>query len=324
MPSTVSSLQYVPLHPTFGVEVQGLDFHQNIPDAVIDELRDAASQYGVLVFRKANLDNAQHIEFSRRFGELDDVKAHMKAGRRMRFPEQPEIFDVSNLDPDGQVVTDADPAFKGSSKGNSLWHADMAYNPNRALYSLLRAVQLPPAGSGGETEFLDSRTACEEMPQALKDEISNLVCNNSLFHNRKLAAPDIFKDIEPLDHPMARYRLVQTHEPTGRPNLYVTTYTHHFDGQTMEESAPLLQRLLDYVSQKKYRLSVAYENNGDLVFWDNTAVLHRATGGGRYDGRYVRDMRRTTIKDGGKFGWGENEVGATWQAGLTTAAPTKD
>ncbi|KAH8901426.1 taurine catabolism dioxygenase [Thozetella sp. PMI_491] len=312
-----ATLSFKPLHKTFGAEVEGMEFSLPIHPHLINEITDAVHKNGVLVFRKANLDNEEHIAFSRQFGELDDVKAHIKAGRVMRFPHQPEIFDVSNLDENDQVVTDMDPMRKASNKGNTLWHADMAYNPQRCSYSLLRAVELPPKGTGGETEYLDSRTAYEELPQDMKDRIDNLITNNSLFHNRKLAAPEVFKDVDPTKTPMSRHRLVQMHEASGRQNLYVTTYAHHFDGQTMEESQPLLSSLLDWVSQSKYKLSVPYENNGDLVMWDNRAVLHRATSTGTYDGHHRRDMRRTTVKDSGAFGWGENGVGCSWQAGLS-------
>ncbi|KAH7141871.1 hypothetical protein EDB81DRAFT_653944 [Dactylonectria macrodidyma] len=319
MPSAIkrSSLSFKPLHSIFGAAVEGMKWEVPVSQETIDEVLQAVHKYGVLVFRHANLDNEQHIAFSRQLGELDDVKAHIRAGRAMRFPDQPEIFDVSNLDEKGNVLTDVDPVRKGANQGNTLWHADMAYNPQRCSYSLLRAVELPPSGTGGETQYLDSRTAYEDMPQEMKNRIDKLVTNNSLMHNRKLAAPDIFKDVEPLDSPMSRHRLVQFHEFSGRNNLYVTTYAHHFDGQTMEESKPLLEELLAWVSQPKYMLTVPYENNGDLVMWDNRAVLHRATSTGSYDGKYRRDMRRTTVKDVGKFGWGENGVGCSWQAGLS-------
>lgn len=312
------TLSYKRLHPTFAVEVEGVDWTKPIPESVLNEIKVLANKEGVLVFRKANLDNSAHIEFSRQLGELDDVKVHIKAGRVMRFPEQPEIFDVSNLDHNGNIVTDSDPGRKESNKGNCLWHADMAFNPRRALYSIIRAVEIPPRGTGGETQYLDSRSAYEDLPQDVKDEIEPLVCNNSLFHNRKLASPEFFKKVEPLEFPMARHKLVVPHEGSGRKNLYVTTYAHHFDGMTMEESKPLLDKLLNHVQQSKYIIDVNYDNPGDMVLWDNTAVLHRATDGGSYAERYKRDMRRTTVKDSGKYAWGENEIGIPWQAGLPT------
>lgn len=87
----------------------------------------------------------------------------------------------------------------------------MVYNPHRALYSLLRAVDLPPKGSGGEMQYLDSRTAYEEIPQALTQELEEalglpleeVVTHNSLMHNRKLGSPEYFKAIEPLDYPVS-------------------------------------------------------------------------------------------------------------------------
>ena len=326
MPSRVDNptLSFKRLSPIFGVEVEGVDWSKPLQESVLNEIVDAINREGVLVFRKTSLDNDKHIAFSSQLGELDDVKVHIRAGRAMRFPEQPEIFDVSNLDHNDEIVTDADPGRKETAKGNNIWHADMAFNPRRALYSIIRAVELPLKGTGGETQYLDTRTAYEDLPQETKNKIENLITNDSLFHNRKLAAPEFFKDVEPLDSPMSRHRLVQTHEGSGRKNLYLTSYAHHFDGETLEESKPLLDELWAHVNQPKYVLTVNYENNGDMVMWDNTAVLHRATAGGTYAGKYRRDMRRTTVKDSGKFAWGENEVGTAWQAGLPLSYAKKE
>ncbi|KAL8720935.1 MAG: hypothetical protein Q9181_007816, partial [Wetmoreana brouardii] len=240
----------------------------------------------------------------------------IKSGVQMRLPEHPEIVDVSDLDPKGNVVTDLDPIRMAATKGNCLWHADMAFSPRRGLYSIIRAVELPPSDTGGNTKYADSRTAYEDLPDDIKQDIEGLIANNSLAPNRKLASPEECWSIEPLNYPMARHRLVVPHEGSGRKNLYVTTYLHHFDGQTMEESKPLLDKLLAHVSQEKYVLDVQYEKNGDMVLWDNTAVLHRATSGDSYAGKHRGDMRRTTVKDSGKYAWGECEIGAMLQFGL--------
>jgi alpha-ketoglutarate-dependent 2,4-dichlorophenoxyacetate dioxygenase len=70
---------------------------------------DTGLQYGVLVFRKTELDDDRHTAFAALFGELDDNTPHIKVGRKLRLPN-PQIFDVSNLDPEGNLVTEADPA----------------------------------------------------------------------------------------------------------------------------------------------------------------------------------------------------------------------
>lgn len=39
---------------------------------------------------------------------------------------------------------------------------------------------------------------------------------------------------------------------------------------------------------------------------DNTAVMHRAAGGS-FEGKHVRDLRRTTVHDASSTAWGLNE-----------------
>jgi alpha-ketoglutarate-dependent 2,4-dichlorophenoxyacetate dioxygenase len=65
-------------------------------------------QYGVLVFRSTSLDDKGHVEFARRFGELDDIKPYLAAGRKNRLASD-ELFDVSNVNLDGTVVDPESP-----------------------------------------------------------------------------------------------------------------------------------------------------------------------------------------------------------------------
>lgn len=82
-----------------------------------------------------------------------------------------------------------------------------------------------------------------------------------------------------------------------------------------EESQALIKELLDHVSQSKYRYSAEWAQESDMILWDNTAVMHRATGGS-YEGIYPRDMRRTTVKDMSSTKFGLNGEGADWRVGL--------
>lgn len=58
------------------------------------------------MFRKTGLSDESHIAFARRFGELDDVKPYITAGRQHRLKHY-ELFDVSNVASDGSIL-DAD------------------------------------------------------------------------------------------------------------------------------------------------------------------------------------------------------------------------
>lgn len=66
------------------------------------------TQFGFLVFRATSLTDETHIEFSRRFGELDDVKPYISAGRQHRL-KYDELFDVSNIEPDGTILDPESP-----------------------------------------------------------------------------------------------------------------------------------------------------------------------------------------------------------------------
>jgi len=299
------------------VEVQGVDFSKPISHDVFQQIQEIIGKYGVVVFRKTSLNtDAAQVAFGRLFGELDSIAFHKKAGRVMRLPDD-EIFDVSNLDDKDQIVKPGDAMRTAQANGNALWHADGSFNPRRLHLSMFRAVELPPKGSGGDTEFLDCRQAYADLPEEKKKEIKDYVALHSLFHNRKTANPDLeyFKKINVLDHPMAKHKVVQIHEASGRPTLYVTSYTHHLDGMPVEEGKEKVLELFKWIQQDKYKFVLEYENPGDFVIWDNTSVLHRATHG-KYEGNYRRDARRISTLDSGKEAWGLNDPEADWKQGL--------
>lgn len=332
MPHATTESEYplftvVPLAPTFAAEVRGVDFSGPVPPHVFLDIQRALTQYGVLVFRDADLDDARHVAFSRLFGELDDVTPYLALGRKNRFSYD-ELFDVSNLEDDGSLVQ------LGSRRhhyglGNTLFHVDSSFNPRRAGYSLLRAHELPPPGHGGNTDFADTRAAAADLPPALLAEIQQhgYIAAHSIMHSRKKAAPadsPHLADVDPNAHPFGRHAVLQTHTRSGRPNLYIANHMHHLEYPTPvsadftpsptqpfervrePHSTELIDALLAHATQDRYVVSVPWQAPGDLVVWDNTCVMHRA-GAGSFMGRYKRDMRRCTVHDDSALAWGYNE-----------------
>lgn len=263
-------------------------------------------QYGVAVLRKTNLTDSTHIALAQRFGELDDVKPYNQAGRKNRLAYD-ELFDVGNIEADNTIVSPTSPRAQ-ANKGNSFFHVDSSFNPRRAGYSLLLAHELPPPGTGGATEFSDTRAAWDDLPDNLQREllINNYVACHSILHSKKLAAPDHFLGIEPADYPMGKHRLVQRHERSGRTNLYLAMHIHHIEGLDPKKSQELFDMLFKHATQEKYRVAVEWDNIGDLVIWDNTCTMHRAMGG-EFSYKYRRDMRRATVHDDSSQAWGLNE-----------------
>ncbi|KAF9885579.1 hypothetical protein FE257_012785 [Aspergillus nanangensis] len=293
------------LHPTFAAEVSGVDFSKPLSEEVFAEIHSAITKYGVLVFRDTALTDENHIDFARKFGELDDITPYL-AFRKNRLKHN-ELFDVSNVELDGSVLDPESPRGQ-SNKGNGLFHVDSSFNPRRAGYSLLLSHELPPRGMGGATAFADTRTAFDELPADLKQELlsNDYIAAHSIYHSRKLASPEFFADLNPLEYPMGRHKLVQRHEPSDRMNLYVAAHVHHIEGLEPGRSQELVSRVFSHCTQDKYVTQVQWNNPGDLVVWDNTCVMHRSVGGAFLQ-HYRRDMRRATVHDSSPSAWGLNE-----------------
>ncbi|KAJ2983088.1 hypothetical protein NQ176_g955 [Zarea fungicola] len=285
----------------FGAEIRGLDFTNGVND---DDYRVLLDAYGAVMIRKTGLTDETHIALGRKFGELDDVTPYIKAGRKNRC-KYVELFDVSNVEEDGSLV-DPDSPRGQANKGNCLFHVDSSFNPRRAGYSLLLVHELPPPGNGGGIAFADTRTAFDEIDSETRRALvdNDYIAAHSIVHSKKLAAPEHFADVDPLKHAMGRHHLLQRHEMSGRMNLYLAAHIHHIEGR--HDSSEFFDKLFRHCTQDKYVIEFDWEDEGDLLIWDNTCTMHRALGG-TFEGKYRRDMRRVTVHDSSVHAWGLNE-----------------
>ncbi|CAK48578.1 TauD/TfdA dioxygenase family protein [Aspergillus niger CBS 101883] len=291
------TLTFRPLHPTLGAECEGVDFSKPVPDAVIEQLRAAMAKNGILVFRATGLDDARHTAFARQLGEPMVDSAVGKPGVPNRLDPKGELMDIGNVDGDGRILSTT--SWRSQLlRGTRLFHVDGSYFQRRAGYSLLRAHQLPPRGTGGATAFADTRTAYADLAEETKNEIQNHVLWHSLMQSRYLGAPEnwLIRLLPEAATSRGRHQLVQLHKPSNRMNLYLGSHAYQIDGWSRADSKPVIEALMRHASQDKYVLTVDWQNNGDMIMWDNTCVMHRSCGGS-YQGRYVRDMRRATIFD---------------------------
>ena len=70
-----------------------------------------------------------------------------------------------------------------------------------------------------------------------------------------------------------------------------------------------------HISRPKYRVTIPWGNEGEIMIWDNTSVANRAMGGSN-EGRYPGDMRCTTVKDMSSTRYGLVGEGANWRVGM--------
>lgn len=271
-----------PVAPALGAEILGVDLSRDLPDDVFDEIHAAHLEFGVIVFRGQTLSPERQKVFSARFGKL---MSHAIA--RFRHPDHPEVMVMTNIK-NGAVNV-------GASRAGFEWHSDQSYKPVPALGTLLYGIECPPEGAN--TEFASMYGAYDALSQSQR----KIVDRHSGVHDYAWAWQTFYKDRAPLTEqekaalPPVRHALARVHPETGRTALYVSEgMTRTIDGMKEEQGRALVQELTDFATQPRFVYSHRWQP-GDLVFWDNRCLLHRATPS---DPKYRRVMQRTMIEDG--------------------------
>jgi|HigsolmetaAR202D_1030399.scaffolds.fasta_scaffold17765_2 alpha-ketoglutarate-dependent 2,4-dichlorophenoxyacetate dioxygenase len=280
-----------PVTPSFVARVTGIDLGQPLQKEALSEISAAIAKYAILVFPGQQLDDEQHLAFSRNFGPLEiavtSTKVVTDAKQRLASLE---IGDVSNLDPDNRPRARTDRR-RLHELANRIWHTDSSFKPTPAKYSLLYAHVVPP--HGGETEYADLRAGYDALPEATKAEIQDLVCIHHLMHSRRSIGFDDYSPEEEAAFPPVRQRLVRYLPESGRRTLYLASHASHIEDWPVPEGRVLLRDLIEHTTQREFVYRHSW-TAGDLVMWDNRCTMHRAR---PFDERYARDLRRTTVED---------------------------
>jgi taurine dioxygenase len=161
----------------------------------------------------------------------------------------------------------------GFGLGDLRWHADLSWTPRPNRISALHARSLAPA-AGGVTLFADQCAAFERLDpwlahraqflEAERDPALRFVDGDGRAGSADGAPP-------PVAHPVVR-----VDPETGRRGLFVDEdTTTRLLGVPEPEATRLLQRLRAAATDSDVTYRHAWRP-GDLVVWDNHAVLHRA------------------------------------------------
>src|SRR6195256_963634 len=147
------------LHPTLAREVVGLRLWEQLDPGTVAELRQLWANWGVLVFRRQALSEAELAAFCALLGPLERTVRSDWAS-----PAVPEVTVLSNLK-DGLGRWTG-----GLGDGELQWHSDQSYMTTPATGAALYALELPP--DGGETFWVDLRAAYAALPRKLRAAIS--------------------------------------------------------------------------------------------------------------------------------------------------------
>ena len=257
------------IKPRFGADVLS-DKAALLGGAHAGEIRALLEARGVLVFPGTDFDDAEHIAFTRTLGGYEADKS------------DGGVTAIS-IDPD-------DGSTAQYTKASFFWHFDGYFNQVPVLASILRPVVL--SETGGETEFCNTYAAWEELPDHRKAQLEGLKAVHALAGAQLAVEPEpdyaTFQQWQGVKSSVLP--LVWRHR-SGRKSLVIGNTAVGIVGMDPLESLELLIFLRDWATQERFTYSHGW-SPGDLVMWDNTGTLHRAT---PYPAESGRRMARTKL-----------------------------
>ncbi|MFT5219998.1 MAG: taurine dioxygenase [Planctomycetota bacterium] len=275
-----STIEVTPLSPALGGVISGVDIAAGISDTQFADIRQAFSDFGVIFFRDQDITPDEHIEFARRWGDINVNR----------------FFQASQTHPlIAEVRKEAD---QKANIGSS-WHTDHSYDEIPAMCSILYAREVPAVG--GDTLFASMYAAYDHLSDGMKATLLNMRAEHSSRHAFGEEAYAYAADVDlkgRLGNTAAAMQdavhpVVIKHPLSGRPSLYVNgDFTVKFEGWSKDESQPLLDYLYQHAVQNEFTCRFSWAK-GSIAIWDNRATHHCALND--YHG-YRRLMHRITIE----------------------------
>ena len=266
---------------SLGIEILDFDYNDIFDKKRIEELRNQWLKYSIIIFKNLELNHQQLEKFSLAFGDFgDDPYIHPIIGHK-------NIIEVKR-----EANEKAQP-FGGS------WHSDWSFQECPPSATLLHSKIIPPIG--GDTFFINTHKAYNDLTDDIKNKIDNLMVSHSAI---RPYADDGFYALEkdkdrsmkikpsPKAKEFILHPLVRTHPETRKKSLFINqVYSIAVEGMNEKDSNELLTFLFLHMDQDKYIYKHKWQENM-LVMWDNRSVNHCAQGG--YQG-YQRLLHRTTL-----------------------------
>jgi taurine dioxygenase len=260
-------MKFTPLCPGFGLESSDIDVSRSMPRAKFSRIERALFQGQVLVLHGQKLSAKKFVAFARRFGPPEPHVID-----QFHHPDDPNILLLSNVKIDGRP--------SGLADAGTYFHTDYSYLQVPARATTLYSRVVPKVG--GDTLFANQIAAYDDLPAAMKRRIEPLLAihhygNRNDVDDRSRTAASPLTDEQKARMPVITHRIARPHPITGRTALYaVSGSSFGVVGMPDDEARGLLDELAAHATQPKYQLRFKY-GVGDVVVWDNAALLHSAT-----------------------------------------------
>jgi taurine dioxygenase len=270
------------LDAPLGARLDGVDLAMPLAQSDVDAIAEAWRTRLVVTAHGQRLSDPQLLAFSRNFGELDPPGPNPYGEPFNK--DYPDINVISNVVENGRPIG-------GLGDGEAVWHADMTYVEVPPKAAVLHALEVPPAG--GNTYFADMFAAYETLPADLKRAAQGRIAIHDASRNSAGMLRKDYKEVtDVLETVGARHPLLRT-DPSGRKALFLGRRPNSYVvGLSVADSEALLDALWEHATEARFAMCHEWRV-GDLVMWNNLAVLHRRD---PFDPKSRRIMHRTQIK----------------------------
>ncbi|MGH3724448.1 MAG: (3R)-3-[(carboxymethyl)amino]fatty acid oxygenase/decarboxylase [Mycobacterium sp.] len=255
-----------------GARVMGID-PGSLDGITTQEIRELVYENKLVVLKDVHPTPKEFIQLGRLIGEIvpyyEPVYHHK---------DHPEIF-VSSTE-QGQ----------GVPKTGAFWHVDYMFMPKPFAFSMVVPLAVPGRDRG--TYFIDLGKVWESLSDNTKDSARGTYSTHTPRRYIKIRPSDVFRpigeilaEIEQVTPPQ-KWPTVIKHPKTGEEILYIceagTETIEDREGNLLDSA--LLRQLLDASGQldSEYTSPFIHTQHyevGDIVLWDNRALVHRAKHG---------------------------------------------
>jgi alpha-ketoglutarate-dependent taurine dioxygenase len=256
------SFSIEPIKPLVGGIVR-VDRANLLDSEVIEGIRTALEDRGVLVFPQLDATDAEQLALTDALGERVNFTKKMPGA-------DVTAADVYKITLDRKINTEPDYVL-----GTFFWHIDgVTLDIPLPKATVLSARHL--SADGGATEFANLFAAYDGLPEQEKTDIADL----KAIHTIEASVRPVFgippeervqrwrSMAAPMEHP-----IVWTH-PDGRKSLLLGTHADGVVGWPGPHGRALLWRLQQWAAQPDFVYTHHWQV-GDLVIWNNEGLMHR-------------------------------------------------